>query len=324
MVDLTEETARKFNAKQGKITGFDSTRGLAVDVLLGGNRIGMYVSAVALPISDILKASPDVAPLSQIRYLAARGQSKLAVPLLEKLGAKDQEHWQRKVKLMASGPNELLAEATYANLAKMAEEKNWWAYQKLAEEFDKLYGTSNVATDKIVNLTEWKVAAKQAGTPAEGMEVSGKFVAQTWPKTNPAVAKVKVDKDTGNKILTIEGEAGEGEKCALTQNHETAINLTGKTMLVFRSRHNSPKPLKVAFGFFTSDSQYFESTAVPVGSKGWHENTIKIDGAFFKGPLNGYSGYDQDLTGRSAIHRIAMLVYSQDAYQLEIDGIVLK
>ncbi|MCY3020038.1 MAG: hypothetical protein NTW87_13555, partial [Planctomycetota bacterium] len=325
-VELSEDTAHKFGVKKGKIVGFDQ-RGLSVDA----NGPVFSISAKDLPVSDILKNSPDRNAVAQIRYLCARGCQSEAVAMLKSqapyLKPDEKQRWERKLRLMATGEAELRAEAAYAALAKVAEAKNWRAFMKMLPVFEKAYGNTTVVTEHLGNLAQWKAAAKAAvAPPAEGLEATGKFAPVKWLNVNACSCEVVADPETKNKVLVIRGLTGasllgEGDKSAVIRT-EAPLDLTRKTQLVLRARHKNPKPLAVAIGFMFG-VQFFETEPIPVQPRTWSEHAYKIDGAVFKAVASGYVNFDQPLPSRQP-NALFILVYTKDPYVLEVDGITVR
>ena len=320
MLQLNEETARKFGAAKGKIQSFDGTRGLFVDV----NGAGLWIKAHELPFDEMFKASPDQSALAKVGYLAAMGKYQDALPLLGGLRGDEKTRWERKLRLMIKGETELSAQAAYDRLIVVADAKHWQTFNKLVAEFYNTFGATNVAEENIVSLTEWKAAAKSALAPVEGMEISG-FAAEKFPKINPCTVKVSADdKGNGNKVLVVEADAGEAERSAISCK-DKKIDLTGKTMLVLRARHNHAKALPVTLVFFDKEAGLLETIPAQLPPEGWNEVTFKIEGAVFKGDKGESTGkYDQEMSARENIKKFGFVIYSSEPYKLELDSIFLQ
>jgi len=326
--ELNEEIARKWQAKKGKIVGFDPARGMLMVELMNGMQLP--IGASTLSFADILKHAPDKSPAAQLRYLAARGYHAEAAAIFKAQGASFKPEllarWERKLRLLASGELELRAEATFEILRKVAEAKHWRTFTTLADDFDKSYGNTSAATEHVAELLQWKAASRLALSPPEGLEATGKFNPVKWPKTNACEVQVVADRVMGNKLLRIEGKTeasllGEGDKSVVMRSNAPPLNLEGKTKLVFRARHAGKTALAVAVGFFFG--QFYESQLVAVPAGGWAELSIPIDGAVFKSQRTNYLNFDTELPS-SVAQSLLILIYTKEPYVLEIAGIALR
>ena len=322
-VTLNKQTAAKWGTDKGKIIGYNPQRGLSVTVKNGPE---LCITARELLIDDILKISPDKSAAGKIGYLFARGNYQDVLPLMSGLQDEEKARWDRKVRLSIKGESGLVAQAAYENLAKAAESKNWVAFRKVLEDFEKEYGKTTVAEENVLKLIEWKTEAKEA---LDGLEATCNFQPEKWPMLNPCKIKVRDDPETGSKILIIEGEAGagktgNGDKSSFSCTDKKPLNLAGKTKLVLRARHDQTKPLRISLAFFNPESGLFESQAAMIPPDGWSDVTFRLDLPSFKSAKTLFLTNDQELTGKDAIRNVGFLVYSSDAYKLELDRIFFK
>ena len=364
MVDLKEETAKKWETNRGRIIGSDPAKGLSVEIVVKGNKLQLYVAASDIPLPDIIKAAPDKSVLGQMRYESARGNYKDATALLAeaKLDEKEKARWERKLRLAVQGEKELQAQAVFNNLGKVAEVKSWKTFMAMAADYEKAFSDTSAAAENMVAYQEWKSAAKSALAPIEGLESTGKFTPVKWPGLNPSSVEVKTDAENGNKTLLIEadaaevdkaekadkakgdktdkdkkmadkGDKGDKEKKGIPAEHDKAavmrlsseaLDLTDKNVIVFRTRHKSDGPLKVAIGFLCGE-QYLETQQVSAATGGdWYEHRIRIDGATFKGPKDDYAAYENELPTREKIRGLVLLVYTKEQFSIEVDAIQIK
>ena len=112
------------------------------------------------------------------------------------------------------------------------------------------------------------------------------------------------------------------DRTAVSRAFDT-LDLTDKNVITFRTRHKNEKPLNVAVGFFCGE-QYFESPQVTIAPKEWYENRIRIDGETFKCAANDYKNYDHELPVRDKIKSLVLVVYTKDAFAMEIDAIQIS
>jgi len=321
IVDLPEDTAKKWETNKGKIIGFDSARGLLVEISVKGNKLQLYLPASSLPIGDILKSAPDQSPLAHARYLSARGNFSDAEALLPKLPQKDQARWHRKIALAKSGENELLAHAALANLEKIATAKSWKTFAEMAAAFDKAYGDTSVATENIIKIVEWKADAKQALAIVDNLEGSGKFTPVKLPSFNTCKLSA-LKRDTGNKLLHVESASDDGfEKSAIVKVELGPIDLSTKKEFILQTHQAEAHALQMAIGFMCGE-KYFESQQVTVKSGPIHEHVFKLEGPVFKAPLTDPDGgFTQPLDSHDKTMMVFIIFYTKQPFSLELDAI---
>jgi serine/threonine protein kinase len=210
MVDLSEEKAKKWETRQGRIIGSDPVKGLFVEIIVKGSKLQLYVAPSDMPLPDIIKVAPDKSALGQMRYLSARGNYKEATTHLAeaKLDEKEHARWERKLRLAVQGEKELQAQAVFNNLGKVAEVKSWKTFMAMSADYEKGFSDTSAAAENMVAYQEWKSMARAALAPIEGLESTGKFSPVKWPGLNPSSVEVKTDADNyNNKTILIEADA---------------------------------------------------------------------------------------------------------------------
>ncbi|HEY3322239.1 MAG TPA: serine/threonine-protein kinase [Planctomycetota bacterium] len=349
-LELNEETAKKWGTSKGTIIGYEPGKGIMVKI---GSNMQLPIPAAAVPLAEILKNAADKSGLARARYLSARGNFKDAFAALGDAKEGEKARMKRKLELAQRGETELQAQAAVANLQKVAEAKSWKTFTAMMAEFDAEFGKTVAAADAVLTLHDWKIAAKNALAPLEGLEASGKFSPVKAAVVNPCAVTVKTDPETRNKTLMITAEAAVSEpppkkdvdtkasadepkkdemkkppavtreKVAVQRLGAEALNLTAKSAVTFRARHAGTTPLPVAVGFMVGE-KYYETPQVAVPPNEWSENAIRIDGPFFKVGAADPPKYDSEIVTRAAVPTLYIVAYTREALSLEIDAIFLK
>ncbi|HYG78628.1 MAG TPA: protein kinase [Planctomycetota bacterium] len=321
MVDLNEDTAKKWETSKGKIIGYDSGRGLSVEINVKGNKLQLYVPAASLPLADILKVAPDQSAAAQMKYLCARGNYADADALKEKLKETEKPRWERKLKLAKMGERELQAYAAFENLEKVASAKSWKTFTKMAADFDKSYADTMAATENIIKIVEWKSEAKAALTIVDNLEASGKFAPIKLPTVNTTKVSVKKH-ENGNKVLHV-GSSGEDgfERGGVAKVELPPVDLSSKKEVVIQTKLLEGNPLQMSIGFMCGD-KYFESQPAQVKPGEAMEHVFKLDEAVFKMPIAEPEGtYSKALEGHEKTLMFFIIFITKQSYEIELDAI---
>jgi eukaryotic-like serine/threonine-protein kinase len=163
-IKLSDEAAKRARVlfREGKVIKYDVARGFSLE--MGG--AGFSVPAAVLPIDLLLQYATDSAVAAKISYLGARNEFAKASDLVSKLPEQDQPRWKRKLQLLASSDVEIAATAALADLSKVADARNWKAFDPAMQEFDKLHGSTAVAKDNSAKIMAWKAASMAAAAEA--------------------------------------------------------------------------------------------------------------------------------------------------------------
>ena len=310
MVDLNEEAAKKFGAKQGKLSGFDPARGLSVVV----GPVTISLNASQLPLGDILKASPDGTALAQVRYRTIKGDLEGARSLLNALKGADHDKWDQRLRLQNSAAEfELLAAEEFKVLEKEHQQKHWQNILKLVPEFEKAFATTLAFTENVAKLAEWKKDATSALSPPEGMETTGMWEPLKLPLFNSCSVNTQNEPAFGTKFIRVTGTVAEGQdKAAAVRAATEPLNLASATELHFNLRNRAVEPLKVAV-VFTREGQIFESPAVELPPSSYKEVVLWVKSQEFKQVLNPDQNYDKPLPAGFAPEKIVFVFYTADA-----------
>lgn len=157
----------------------------------------------------------------------------------------------------------------------------------------------------------------------DGLEVEYRWASEKWANANTATVTVTEDKDTKNKMLCIQTQAGKQDKfnCA---GQGTALDLSQSKEILFKIHHNAPEKARIAIAFVNQNNEFYESKQLGVAANAWSTQSLKIDAADFKCAKDGWAAYGHNLGGREHIKKIIFLIYSQREFTLYVDSIFFR
>jgi len=319
-VDLNEDTAKRFGAKQGKIKGFDPARGLMIDV----NGAVITQNASVLPMKDILKASPDGTALSQVRYRTIKGDLEGARGMLNALKDANLARWSHRLKLVDDKAEfELLAEEEFKVLQKEAVAQHWGNLLKLLPEFQKAFGTAPVWVSNQTTIQEWKKEALRTLAPLDGLEASGTWDALVLPGFNTCKVNAQTEPQFSTKFVRALGGGEEGfERTGIVRSGPAPLDLETVQDLQFLARNLSTEPVKMAV-VFAMEGQIFESPSVEIPPASQQRVTLWVKCSQYK-QIGPNPSYDKTLPPAFKPGRLIFLVLTKSGFSVDIDGIVLK
>lgn len=320
-VDLNEDTARRFGAKQGKIKGFDPARGLMIDV----NGAVITQNASVLPMKDILKASPDGTALAQVRYRTIKGDLEGARGMLNALKDENLQRWSQRLKLVDEKAEfELLAEEEFKALQKEALAHHWQNTLKLIPEFQKAFGTTPAWIGNQVTIQEWKKEAQRALAPPEALEATGTWGPLTLPGFNTCKVKTQSEPAFGTKFVRGSGGGEEGfDRTGIVRMGAEPLDVATAQELHFLARNLSTEPVKMAV-VFAADEKIFESPAIEIPASSQQRVTLWVKCSEYKQVIGPDQKYDKKLPPGYQPNRLIFLVLTKSGFSVDIDGVVLK
>lgn len=157
----------------------------------------------------------------------------------------------------------------------------------------------------------------------EGHEVEFTWVAEKWANANNCTVNVTADKDSGNKMLVIQAQAGKQDKIAFSGSG-TPLDLSQSKEVMFKIFHDAPENARIAVALVNQNNEFYESKQIGVPPNAWSLQTIKIDGPDFKCAKDNWAAYSNPVAGRDHIKKIIFMIYTQRGFTMYVDSIFFK
>lgn len=156
----------------------------------------------------------------------------------------------------------------------------------------------------------------------EGLEGIFRWYAEKWDNANTCTVSVSVEAETGNKVISVVGQAGGKDKIAIGGNGKP-LDLSGAKEVLCMVYHSDKVDTRLAVAFTNQQGEFFESREQKVPPHSWVKVTFQLKSKDLKSAKSEWK-YTSDLEGAKDITRVVFLVYGRTELNMFIDRIVFR
>ena len=157
----------------------------------------------------------------------------------------------------------------------------------------------------------------------EGLEGIFRWYAERWDNANKCAVSVSVDPDSGNRVISVQGQGGKQDKIAVGGSGARPLDLSESKQMFFMVYHSGKTKARIAVAFINRQGEFFESREQHVAPNSWVKLTYDLKKNDFKSAKTKWN-YKSGIDGAQNIARVLFLVYGRTDLNLFIDRIFFK